>query len=305
MAVLAWPSRGSTWDPRRIVAQRGSIAGKRVARALRARYWQRVQRDQLPAILSPGHVNVDVLGFTCERDLPEQVLSMRTFLRYVGQPNEFVIVSDGSITPAGEAILRSQAPDVRVVTVEAFCGNAPMPPPVARFAADKAYGRKLSALISIGSPPRPMVYADCDVLFHRGGSGLARLLADSAGTLHFVEDCQPALDVRLVPIEERSPPLNSGFLVFGRAVDWTTAIERLGRIGEADAPGYGWTEQSVAHIAMRGSGALPLPRANCVVELSDQFRWEDPHTGPNVWLRHYVTGTRFKMWLCLLGAVQG
>jgi hypothetical protein len=175
---------------------------------------------------------------------------------------------------------------------------------VQEFADTKAYGRKLITLLAMRPAGRPVAYADSDVLFHRGGGGFADLVAANADRVYFLQDCQEALDVRLTEPDERHPPLNSGFLVLGRPVDWTEAVRRLGTIGEADAAGYGWTEQTVVHLAYREAGAQPLPTNTCIVALEDKYQWADQHVGDQKWLRHYVTGTRFKMWLCLLGAVE-
>jgi hypothetical protein len=180
-----------------------------------------------------------------------------------------------------------------------------IPGPVSEFAATKAYGRKLITLLAMQPRERPVGYADSDVLFHRGAEGFANFVDSVDHQAFFVQDCQEALDVRLIPPDERRPPLNSGFLLTGRPIDWQEAARRLGEIGEADAPGYGWTEQSVAHIAYREAHGQPLPPEHCVVALHDQYAWADKYTGTGTWLRHYVTGTRFKMWLCLLGAVEG
>jgi hypothetical protein len=298
------PARGTTWDPRRIVAQRGSIAGKRVARLLRARYLRRIRAQRLEPVTPPRRVAVDMISFSCERDLPEQVLSIRSFLRYVGEPASFQVVSDGTISAASAAFLEQLSPVVRVTTVDEYAAGVAVHPAVQEFADAKAYGRKLIALTAMHPDGRPVGYADSDVLFLPGGAGLAEHIAAMGETAWFVQDCQEALDGRLVPPEERNPPLNSGFMLTGRSIEWRGATERLATIGEADAPGYGWTEQSVVHLAYRSSDAMPLPTDAAVVALHDEFEWHDRHVGESTWLRHYVTGTRFKMWLCLLGAVE-
>ncbi len=298
------PARGTTWDPRRIVAQRGSIAGKRVARVLRARYLRRIRAQQLDPVTPPRRVGVDMISFSCERDLPEQVLSIRSFLRYVGEPVSFQVVSDGTIADASAALLARLSPVVRVTSVDEYAAGVPVHPAVQEFADAKAYGRKLVALTAMRPAGRPVGYADSDVLFHRGGADLAGHIDAMDDRAYFLHDNIEALDVRLVPPAERNPPLNSGFLLTGRPIDWRDATERLGTIGEADAPGYGWTEQSVVHLAYRASAAVPLPRDAAVVATYDEFLWSDRHVGETTWLRHYVTGTRFKMWLCLLGAVE-
>lgn len=298
------PPRGSTWDPRRVVAQRGSIAGKRAARVVRARYARRIRVGKLPPITSPRGVDVDMISFSCERDLPEQVLSIRTFLRHVGEPASFRVVSDGTITSQSAALLQALSPRVRVVSVAEYAEGVAVHPAVQEFANAKAYGRKLIALTAMRPAGRPVGYADSDVLFHAGGRGLAEHIDGMGERAYFVQDNIEALDVRLVPPEERNPPLNSGFLLTGREIDWGEATRRLGTIGEADAPGYGWTEQSVVHLAYRASDGIPLPRDSAVVATDDQFNWADRHVGDTTWLRHYVTGTRFKLWLCLLGTIQ-
>jgi hypothetical protein len=298
------PTRGSTWDPRRIAAQRGSIAGKRVARVVRSRYARRIQAGTLSPIAPPRAVAVDMISFSCERDPPEQVLSIRTFLRHVGEPVSFQVVSDGTITARSAALLQALSPTIRVVSVAEFAAGVPVHPAVQEFADTKAYGRKLIALTAMRPAGRPVGYADSDVLFHAGARGLAEHIETMGARAYFVQDNIEALDVRLVRPEERNPPLNSGFLLTGRTIDWRAATERLGTIGEADAPGYGWTEQSVVHLAYRASGAVPLPRESAVVATDDQFEWTDRHINDATWLRPYVTGTRFKLWLCLLGAVD-
>ncbi len=298
------PARGTTWDPRRIVAERGSIAGKRAARVIRARYERRARAGRLPLIVSSKRVSIDMISFSCERDLPEQVLSIRSFLRYVGEPESFVVVSDGTISAASAQILSALSPVVRVASVGEYAEGVTVPGPVQQFADTKAYGRKLITLLAMRPAGRPVAYADSDVLFHRGGRGFADLVTANPKRVYFLQDCQEALDVRLTEPDERHPPLNSGFLVLGRPVDWTESVRRLGTIGEADSAGYGWTEQTVVHLAYREGGAEPLPTNTCVVALDDKYQWADRHVGDQKWLRHYVTGTRFKMWLCLLGAVE-
>ena len=297
------PERGTTWDPRRIYAERGAIAGKRVGRVLCARYRRKLEAGRLPAITPARKLELDMLSFSCERDVPEQALSIRSLLRYVGEPVSFAIVSDGTITPRSAALLEAISPVVRVVSVAEYAEGVEVPAPVYAY-RDKPHGKKLTALLGMRPAGRPVCYADSDVLFHVGGHGFAELVDRVGDGAYYLQDCQPALDVRLVPPEERFPPVNSGFLLTGRPIDWSDAIDRLGKIGEADAPGYGWTEQSTVHLAYHAAGAQPLPRESCVVEINDRHTWADQHVGESTWLRHYVTGTRFKMWLCLLGAVQ-
>ncbi|MFM6201040.1 MAG: hypothetical protein ACKPE1_18205, partial [Dolichospermum sp.] len=51
-------------------------------------------------------VNIDVYAFSCERDLAIQVANIRSFIRYVGIPNKFIVISDGSYSSSSRNILR-------------------------------------------------------------------------------------------------------------------------------------------------------------------------------------------------------
>src|SRR5437764_7003973 len=49
---------------------------------------------------------VDVFAYSGERRLAEQVASIRSFLKYSGRPNRFVVVSDGTHSSASVNLLR-------------------------------------------------------------------------------------------------------------------------------------------------------------------------------------------------------
>ncbi len=44
----------------------------------------------------PRMLDIDVFAYSNEAMLPEQIASLRSFLKYVGRPNNFTIVSDGT-----------------------------------------------------------------------------------------------------------------------------------------------------------------------------------------------------------------
>lgn len=296
---LRLPPPGTTWDPVRIWRHRGSIAGKRYAVRIRRSFVRRLARGDLERVQPAREVPLDLLAFTCERDIPEQVLSLRSFLGFVGAPRTLTVASDGSISDRSIDLLRHQYPQVEVRTWSDIASLDSLPDPIADFARTRAYGRKLAVLYALHPTDTPLVYADCDVLFFPPARELTSVLAP-AGPPRYVEDAQEALDVRIVPTDardQRRHPLNSGFLIQQGPIDWSDAVVQLGAAGEPDAPGFGWTEQTVVHVAYRASGALPLPQQQAVVALDDATEWHDRHVHDTTWLRHYVTGTRFKMWL--------
>src|SRR5687767_12625948 len=67
-------------------------------RAVRAFYRRFLNR--LPAIEPMNTFPLEVFSYSGEAALPEQVASIRSFLRHVGRPAHFTVVSDGSYWPA-------------------------------------------------------------------------------------------------------------------------------------------------------------------------------------------------------------
>lgn len=290
---------GTTYDPVRIFRQREAIVGKRYAALLRTRYHRAVRSGALNPIDVQGPVDTDLITFSCERDVPEQIACLRSFYRNVGLPASTRVISDGSITSESARLIEGVAPGVSVVSVESYTSGVPIPDPIQRFADTKVYGKKLACLFATSGTERPVVYSDSDVLFYPGAAGLSEVLNTANGRALFLEDYQPALDVRLVDATTVDNPLNSGFLIIGKNLDWSRAAVALDRAGEPDAPGYGWTEQTVVHIAYHDSGGEALPRDRCVLEESDRYHWRDPHESSALWLRHFVTGLRYKFWLAV------
>jgi hypothetical protein len=68
-------------------------------------------------------VSADVYAMSCERDLPEQVASIRSFIRCVGIPDRFTVVSDGSYSEKSCKLLCKIYPGLEVLSVEKLIGN--------------------------------------------------------------------------------------------------------------------------------------------------------------------------------------
>jgi hypothetical protein len=261
------------------------------ARLVRAAY-----RIALPAIVrrrveTAGAVEADVFTFCGQGQLPEQVASIRSFLRHVGEPASLTVISDGTLDEPSRSLLARLGPAVRVADVEDL---GAVPAAVAAYAVGHPLGRKLAAAVAL--PVRgPAIYMDSDVLFFRGGAELRQLTV--GGRSWYLQDEESAFDTRLLrDADEGRPPVNSGFFVLQAPLDWAPALERLERLTEP--AGY-HTEQTVVHLAMRGSGASPLPRERFVLRLDDVFSYRDSHAGDAIALRHYVRPVRYKFWLAL------
>lgn len=232
-------------------------------------------------------------AFSGTGDLAEQVASLRSFLRHAGTPSAIVVVGDGTHRPEHRAILQSIHPRVQVVPWTEFIRPG-LPRPVLEYAAVHPLGKKLAVLMSLPTAG-PLVFSDSDILYFPAAADLRQRLRGESRAPEFLVDSYPSVDPRLVRGEaEKHPPVNSGFALLHRPLDWSVAGERL---AAAAGPARHFTEQTAFHLAMRASGGVPLPRTAYVFESDDQWSCFDRHLGPGVALRHYFTSLRYKMWL--------
>ncbi|QKQ74753.1 hypothetical protein [Nostoc sp. TCL240-02] len=237
-------------------------------------------------------VPVSIYALSCERDLPEQVASIRSFIRHIGIPETFTVVSDGSYTDSSCNLLRRIHPCVQVILLQNFL-RTDLPQCVLDYAQLHPMGRKLSALMSI-PVNGTTIYTDSDILFFPGGIDLIDLSKSDEKYSLYLPDCSMSLDERIIYDEsEKSNPVNGGFILFRHEFDWSFAIERLANLQEV--PSY-FTEQTIVHLTMHHNHGRPLCSNKYVLNVEDQFIYPDKSASKNIALRHYVSDVRHKLW---------
>ncbi|MCC5601779.1 hypothetical protein [Nostoc favosum] len=237
-------------------------------------------------------VPVSVYAFSCERDLPEQVASIRSFIRHVGIPDTFTVVSDGSYTESSCNLLRRVHPCVKVILLQNFL-RTDLPQCVLDYAQLHPLGKKLSALMSI-PVNGATIYTDSDILFFPGGIDLIDLSKSDDKYSLYLPDCSISLDERIIYDDsEKSNPVNGGFIFFRHEFDWSFAIERLANLQEA--PTY-FTEQTIVHLTMHHNHGKPICSQKYVLNVEDQFIYPDKSVNKKIALRHYVSDIRHKFW---------
>ena len=276
----------------------GVVAGYLRGHRLRRTYAARLAVVAPGAPAAPHAVAADVVSFSSERDLPEQVASLRSFLAYAGVPRRWTVASDGSHTPASRALLRSIHPCVAVRDWTELAGDR-VPDAVRRAAERHPLGRKLALLTGL-EITRTTITVDADVLFAPGARALASELTVEGSRPRYQRDCFTVLDERIVTAAEQAAPTNTGFLVlhrplpFGRGV---AALERL--LGD---PAFfredgAWAEQAVVHLALRDAGGVALDPARYVIRGDDVLRYGELDADAPRVMRHYAGPTRSMFWL--------
>jgi hypothetical protein len=238
-------------------------------------------------------VPISVYSLSCERDLPEQVASIRSFISYIGIPNKFTVISDGSYTQSSCNLLYRIHPCVEVIPLDKFI-NKDLPECVSDYAQMHPMGKKLSALMSI-PVHETTIYTDSDILFFPGGIDLVDLANSGDKYCRYLPDCSSSLDERIIENDgEKVNPVNGGFILFQHQLNWDLAIERLANLQEL--PIY-FTEQTLVHLTMHYNHGKPLCSQKYVLSVEDQFIYPDKFAHEEIALRHYVSDVRHKFWL--------
>lgn len=259
---------------------------------------RKTYRAALPALVrravsAPRSIPLDVYSYSDEAMLPEQVRSIRSFLRHAGRPRSFTVISDGTHSKRSIELLKRIDP---VVSVRPTGEHLPpdLPEKFRRYVTTYPMGKQLGLIMSL---PRngPAFYVDADVLFFAGAAGLRRDAETSDAPALYLPDCQDcSADSRILRHpDEASQPVNSGLLMLLRPLDWSLGIERfLALEGE---PNF-FTNQTIVHLVMHANGAQPLDARRYVLQLDDQFIYPDRHAASHLVLRHYVNPVRHKFW---------
>lgn len=251
------------------------------------------------SILQTRYVHMAVYSFSCERDLPEQVASIRSFIRYVGIPDKFIVISDGSYSAEACKLLRQINSCVDVLMWKDLVkGNVP------KYILDwalnhphrptSAMWKRMAVFLSL-SIEQPILYTDADILFFPGADQIIELCDLDETPAWYLPDLAPALDERLILQDaDLLNPVNAGFFLIKQQLKWEKALTRV--VQFVDSPIF-HTDQSVVHLAMHDTGAKALSCDKFVLTLDDQCVYLDHYAKPEIAIRHYVSPVRHKFWM--------
>lgn len=233
-----------------------------------------------------------VVSLSGMRDFPEQVASWLTLLQHLGDPQEFILVSDGTHSPEAKQILHSIHPRIRIVPWTDYL-TSDVPACVHRYAERNPMGMKLSAFMKLPDFV-PMLYCDSDILFFPGAGHFREYFrAGSPGVL-YLPDCAPSFDHALLRNEsEKKNPVNAGFLYVNQAI---SLDKGLSRFDNPDHPNSFFSEQTIVHLAVHEAGGQPLPTDRYIMRADDQWSAFDSYASPRTAMRHYISSIRYKMW---------
>jgi len=247
------------------------------------------------SINAAGSFPLEVFSYSGEAALPEQVASIRSFLRCVGRPPRFTVVSDGTYSARSLGLLQRIDECVNISSAREWIPEK-LPEKIYPYLKTHPTGRQLALIMSLPKAA-PALYLDSDILFF----GDARILCQYAEardvTAFYLADCRFSGDERLLHSRsEQNNPVNTGFLMLFQPLDWSLSIARFLEL--EGAPNF-FTNQTMTHLTMHANGAKPFDPRTFVLQLDDQFVFADRYASPAIAMRHYVNPVRHKFWTSL------
>jgi hypothetical protein len=266
-----------------------------LAAPIRGLYERRLAAMAVAPMAFGPPLALSVMSFVQESDVPELVASARSFLAHVGVPDEFAVVSDGTITKESAAVINSILPGVvSVRTAQQYVGSYRLPQAVRDFMAKSPWGAKLASIMALNDRC-PAMYSDADLWYFAGAAELRTLVAEDAPL--YLQDIAPYLDPRMLrdngPGDNTSAPLNAGLLFVPKPLDWSLGCARL---AELQGEPIGDSEQAAVHLTFLGAGARPFPHSRYVI---NPRRSTPPlHVrARDLCVRHYTRPQRGLFWL--------
>jgi hypothetical protein len=263
---------------------------------LEGRIARDVYRAALPFIIRrkidpPRNIDIDVFAYSNEETMPEQIASIRSFLKFVGRPTSFIVFSDSTHSDQSVRLLEQIDPVVRIQRSVAIPDE--LPEKIATYLTTHAMGKQLALIMSLPAN-RPALYVDSDVLFFPGASDFVNRSGVRDAPAYYLSDCRFSGDDRLIldPPEEKYP-VNAGFLLLFEKLDWALGLERLLQL--SGQPNF-FTTQTIVHLTMHLNRAQPLDPLKYVLQIDDQTIYRDRYAGPAIAMRHYVNNVRHKFW---------
>lgn len=252
-------------------------------------------------------ISMEVASFSSFKDYPEQLLSILSFVRYVGIPINWTIYSDGSHSPEQIAHLEKTFSFLKVVkglnwneiqSLRGLCKKElePYEENLLDFAKKTPYGKKLFYYIN-HNIENPTLFIDSDILFYEKATVLKLLLTEKPKSNgYFLADSfWGCLDSRYQAVySEQIYQVNSGFIYANAPFQQLEDSLEFFKI-------YNFTyeyfsEQTFYHHLLKNNNYMPLPSKTFILDSGDQFDFSYLNKPDQIAIRHYTGPVRHKMW---------
>lgn len=284
------------------------LVARSIARVQKKRFEKYINRKgalQALSTLSSNSkiIDCEVISFSSNKDFSEQVLSILSFIRYVGTPAAWLIYSDGTHgdneiekIKAAFSFLKVIKEDVNNFQNDNYLRESlrPFKKELVHYAEKSPLGMKLLLYLNF-KIKRTTIFLDSDVLFYEKSSCLQAMLQGKHGGWFLPDEAWGSLDSRFLNYTiAESIQVNAGFFIALK--DFTTVTEGLTFLKTLDFKYEYFSEQTIFHIIISNNNFIPLNTDVFKINSGDQFLLKYLCSPKNIAIRHYTTPVRHKMW---------
>jgi hypothetical protein len=252
-------------------------------------------------------IAMEVASFSSFNDYQEQLLSILSFVRYVGIPIKWTLYSDGSHSQEQIEQLEHSFDFLKVVkginwseiqSLKGLCKEdlEPYENYLIDYAKKFPLGKKLFYYLN-HVIENPTLFIDSDILFYEHANVLELILTEKPQAKGwFMPDVGwGCLDSRYkVTNTEQVYQVNSGFIFANAAFEHLK--ESLEFFKTYDFTYEYFSEQTVYHHLLKDNEYMPLTPKIFILDSADQFDFSYLFTPKQMAVRHYTGPVRHKMW---------
>lgn len=233
----------------------------------------------------------DLFSFSGASGFEDQILSIYSFVYYVGFPLKWIIYSDKSYTEYHINMFRKIFPFVEVKDwdlTKSFENNGN----VKEYLSVCPLAKKLNIILDHEYKDTQSIYVDSDIVFYKNMSYYFNSNLLSKGLWYVPDTLGNPKNYFYVP-RESIYPLNSGLLILNNKFDFEDIYQYFKNL----KGNYGYfSEQSSFEYAFRRQGANILDPRQFIIDTSDQFDFSNKYDPRDIAMRHYTSPVRHKMW---------
>jgi len=232
-------------------------------------------------------VPLTLYAFSGNAQFADQVLSILSFLKNVGIPEKWIIVSDGTHNTSQIKYFES-FPFIKFklwhnLIAEKFRAQI----------ADTPFWQIKKFFVVTNIPiESSTVVLDSDILFFPKFRDCIESLQEKNW---YLSDLTPHFDEGFKPIAHQNYA-NGGFYILNQPINWEQGIEyMLKRMVNASISHF--TEQTAVEIVFKNNDLNFLDPRLFLLDLTDQFTIKSCCNSDNLAIRHFVGPIRFRMWI--------
>lgn len=280
-----------------------------IGKSNRAKFLKQVESN-LPSLLTKlnakKQIAMEVASFSSCNDFAEQMLSIVSFLRYVGTPAKWTIYSDGSHTQSQKDCLLNNFNFVAISSmdfaelssIEDLCKEEikPYHEYILHYGKKLALGRRLYYYLH-HKVELPTLFIDSDILFYDKANSFDILLSENPKPdgWYMPDAIWGCLDSRYKEnFSEQFYQVNAGFMLLNK--DFNIVKNGLDFFKTIDYNYEYFSDQTIFQIILKDNSFMPLTPKTFILDSEDQFDFSYLNKPKEIAVRHYTGPVRHKMW---------